>query len=108
MSDKESNPVIQYVDGVEIRKSNKVTITYGADEYTRLVRLQTRFKQFNLSIAKLVAMMSQPCGDCGSDNIHIVIPRGILSTKRSFTGGTRTSKEKNNDAITRQDPEQNP
>lgn len=87
MGKETSNPVLRIIDGIEVRKTNKATISFNEDEWVRLIRVYKKNKGI-LSIAKIVALMSQACEKCGHDEITLTIPKSQLSKNRSFSGGT--------------------
>jgi|SRR5215217_1429023 len=95
MSDVEKNPVLYKIDGIEIRKENKITIRYGEEEYKRLVTLHIQTGKI-LSLPKLIALLSQSCEKCGHDSINISFKKKAVSLSRSFTGGNITTQKSKN------------
>lgn len=88
MSEKPSNPVLRVVNGIEIRKNNYLTITLNELAYQALVE---ESQTTNLSMAKLVAIKSQPCQECGCSNVTITVKKDGRSNKQN-TGYNLTAR----------------
>lgn len=93
MSKAKSNPVLYLIEGIEVRKTNKKTITFSESEWVRLIKVFADTGK-TLSIPKIIALLSQACQACGHDQVSITIPRNILSQSKSFSGGTLESYKK--------------
>lgn len=72
MSNKPSNPVIDVIHGIEIKKYNYVQIMFGTQAFKDLIK---EAAVTGLSIPKLVAIKSQPCQQCGCDNVTLTIAK---------------------------------
>lgn len=64
------NPVLKEIEGIEVRRSNYLTITFNEHAYEELIK---EAKATGLSMAKLVALKSQPCQQCGCNNVTVTI-----------------------------------
>jgi hypothetical protein len=87
-----NNPVLYNIEGIPIRKEQTVTIRFQEDEYVRLVKLHLSAGK-ELSLAKIILLLTKTCQNCGHDTVDISVQRNHLSAKRQATGGTVSSKK---------------
>ena len=91
MSSPKEEPILYFVGKIPIRKENRFTINLNENEMARVAKV---INETGLSVSKVISLISQPCGDCGNDNVNFSIQRGILSTKKGNNGGKLLKKEK--------------
>jgi hypothetical protein len=83
------NPILYYIGDIAIRKANQLSISLSETEMAKAAEVSVRT---GLSIPKIIALQGLPCQKCGSN--EIVIPKSILSTKRTASGGNISSRKK--------------
>lgn len=85
-------PVLDTVEGVNVRKKNILSMYIHDMRFIRIIEL---VKETGLSAAKIVSLSSKPCECCKgkpveftmSDGTKVEIPRGLLYYKKEVRGG---------------------
>ena len=72
MPKNSDNPVLSVIHGIEVRRYNYVSMMFTAQRYEELI---DEADKTGLSIAKLIAIKSQPCKVCHCDNVTLVIKK---------------------------------
>lgn len=75
------NDILYRINGIPIRKLNKVFFQYNEGEYVKMV---TAASNRGISVAELLRIMSSPCDQCGNDKI--TIPLTLMSKKHQKSG----------------------
>lgn len=98
------HPIIEMIGDVPIRRVNYLSFYFDERAMKIIARLIAKVPK--LSAAKIVALSSQPCECCKGKKIMmfvdgkvVLIPRGLLSTKRE-NNGSNISKKKRNEQTT--------
>lgn len=90
---RKNNPIVERIDGIDIRESNNLTLTLNRYEYSRLVKVFIATGK-TISMAKIIAILSKPCENCGHDCSTLSIPKGLFSTNKLSTGKNISSHKK--------------
>lgn len=84
---EDKNPVIAILHGIEIRKTNTVSIRYNETAFRELVEQSHITK---LSFTKIIILKTSPCQACGCDNVDFKV--SLKKTKYDYrigdNGGT--------------------
>lgn len=84
--------VLYYIGDIPVREKNYVRLCLNESEYKRIAETAD---QTGLPVAFIIASQGQACKICGNDKITIVIPKNLLSIKKSNTGRSTTTRLKN-------------
>lgn len=69
---EDKNPVIEELHGIQIRRTNKLTIRVDADYYRDLINQSHRTA---LSMSKIMFIRSAPCQLCKCDNVTLTVKK---------------------------------
>lgn len=82
---EEKYPVIDTLHGVDIRKFNTVCIRLEETAYRDLVE---QSHKTTISLTKIIILRSEPCQQCGCDNVTLVLKKKKQSYRIGENGGT--------------------
>lgn len=85
MGTKSKEEPLCFEGDIPIYKDNRFTFNFNQTEMIKLAKI---INQTGLSVPKIVAILAQPCCQCGNDNVVLTLPKNILSTKKGNNGGT--------------------
>lgn len=69
---EENNPIIAYLHGTPIRKTNTICLRVSESAYRDLVEQSHKTE---LSISKIFVLRNEPCQNCGHDNVNISLKK---------------------------------
>jgi hypothetical protein len=73
MQGKAKNEIIKYVEGIPVRKTNKVTLVLHYKDYERIL---TTALSVGINVSQMIRLMCGPCQNCKTNKI--IIPLATL------------------------------